>query len=220
MILYNLQYFGGRGSNLPSATPGGGGGGGNATFTNAPGGRVYGTAAEALGTKGRPMSGDRAALGANPNYNGDYKEYSENCQRCVQAYEARRRGYDVVAHPTYQGDTMQYNRGYLGGFENPKTIQIKGRTRDATMRNVETEMKNMPNGSRAILRVGWNSTNGHVINVENVGGKVIYRDAQVGVKYNAKDLFSAVKPGTCQLTRVDNLNFTEDIANAVTKDRL
>ena len=47
-----------------------------------------------------------AMLDTNPNYNGDYKEFSENCQRVVVAYEARRRGYDVQAQPTFKGDEL------------------------------------------------------------------------------------------------------------------
>lgn len=33
----------------------------------------------------------------NPNFSTGQWGYTQNCQRCVQAYEFRRRGYDVVA---------------------------------------------------------------------------------------------------------------------------
>lgn len=39
-----------------------------------------------------------AATGANPNLTTS-REYQVNCQRCVQTYEFRRRGYDVEAMP-------------------------------------------------------------------------------------------------------------------------
>lgn len=62
------------------------------------------TLKEALGKKGRAKSINNAYKNANPGYDprkifGD--EYSINCQRCVVAYEARRRGYDVVAQPNF-----------------------------------------------------------------------------------------------------------------------
>ena len=60
-----------------------------------------------LGTQGRPMNMDKSLKGANPFYTGgDQGDYSNNCQRCVIAYEARRRGYDVIAQPTYAGDKL------------------------------------------------------------------------------------------------------------------
>ncbi len=61
------------------------------------------------------MSVKDAYAGANPYYDdtGSHAEYNMNCQRCVVAYELRRRGYDVVALPTYQGDNLP--RGTAGG---------------------------------------------------------------------------------------------------------
>ena len=35
----------------------------------------------------------------NPGFSTHTHEYMENCQRCVVAYEARRRGYHVIAKP-------------------------------------------------------------------------------------------------------------------------
>lgn len=35
----------------------------------------------------------------NPRFFTHTHEYMENCQRCVVAYEARRRGYNVIAKP-------------------------------------------------------------------------------------------------------------------------
>ena len=109
MVKFNLQTFGGRGSSsgsgLPTATPNGNApGNSKGQWSNAPNVQGPETLREALGNKGRPMSIEKAVLGANPYYDGSYKEFSENCQRAVVAYEARRRGYDVTAQPTFQGD--------------------------------------------------------------------------------------------------------------------
>lgn len=59
---------------------------------------------EALGRKGKQHSIATALKTVNPNRNPAYSEYSENCQRCVVAYELQRRGYNVEAQPTYDGD--------------------------------------------------------------------------------------------------------------------
>ena len=48
--------------------------------------------------KGAELTIEDAVKGANPNYHSSH-DYKINCQRCVQAYELRRRGYDVVAKP-------------------------------------------------------------------------------------------------------------------------
>ena len=64
------------------------------------------------GVRGRPMEVDPAARDANPNY-AKGEEYRTNCQRCIWAYEMRRRGYDVEAKPRTRSMTdPAYNRGW------------------------------------------------------------------------------------------------------------
>ena len=46
----------------------------------------------------QPMSIEKALEGANPDFNHSWG-YNNNCQRCVQVYEMRRRGYPVEALP-------------------------------------------------------------------------------------------------------------------------
>ena len=216
MISMNIQFFGGRGQRR------GGGGGGKRAWSNGLGMRVYGTAAEALGTQGEPLSISEAVKKANPNYNSEYREYSENCQRCVTAYEARRRGYDVVAHATYEDDTMPMGGNWLDCYEGGREAlkNVGGANNKRVAKNIETEMLSYGNGARAIVRVRWQGLDsGHVFNVENQGGKIIYSDAQVGSFYkNAKEALEGSAVHETQLVRVDNLNFTEKVAQAVTKE--
>lgn len=63
---------------------------------------------DVLGTQGEPMEPEEA-IQANPRYDegGGYKN---NCQRCVPAYELRRRGYDVEALP----NTPKLRREFSG----------------------------------------------------------------------------------------------------------
>lgn len=52
----------------------------------------------------------------NPGFSTHTYEYMENCQRCVVAYEARRRGYNVVAKPRILSSTdpLPYMTNPLG----------------------------------------------------------------------------------------------------------
>lgn len=215
--------MGGRGARIPTATPGGGGSGrGKGTLDQNPGNPS--TLQEALGKKGRPMSISRAILGANPFYDGRYGEYSQNCQRAVIATEARFRGYNVIASPTYDGDTMPYNRSWADNFKNASVQHIGKTTRRATQNAVEKQMASYGDGARAILEVQWKGKEqgGHVINVIQKKGKTYYYDGQVGKKYNGSELFNVTKTGkhNTVLVRVDNLDFSEKAKEAVRQNPL
>lgn len=219
-LKFNLQFFGGNGASAPDGgTPNGGpspngGGSGNPLGT-----RVYDNLNDALGKKGRVMNPERATMGANPNYSPLYSEYSENCQRCVVTYEARRRGYDVVAQPTYQGDTMPYGDNYLQNFVGAKREDVSARNTKGVLKNVQNKMAGYGNGSRGIIEVHWQGGSGHVFNCEQKGGKTIFRDAQTGHSYKPENVFKKVKPGSVRITRVDNLDFAEYAAKSFTKDK-
>ena len=227
MVFFNLQYFGGRGSSsgggLPLATPNG-----NAPankggkWTNTPNVQSPETLREALGTKGRPMSMENAVRGANPYYDGTYKEFSENCQRAVIAYEARRRGYNVTAQPTFEGDKLPEanvgghgNGRWQGAFQNAKSESVGGKNAQAVQNNIENKMKEYGNGSRGIVKVQWNNGEGHVFNVEHKNGRTYYVDAQIGARYNPAQLFTQVKPQSVRLVRTDNLKFSNRAMKSV-----
>lgn len=219
----NLQLFGGRGAGLPTAHPSGGGDSGKAEWTTTPNVNSPQTLRQAMGTRGRAMSMEKAASGANPYYDGSYREFSENCQRAVVAYEARRRGYNVTAQPTYKGDTLpQANiagKGqdrWQGAFKGAKAENVGARNATKTQQNVENKMKEYGNGSRAVLSVEWKKGNaGHVLNVERKNGKTHYVDAQIGKKYNPKELFSTVKPSSVKIVRTDNLKLSDRAKKSV-----
>lgn len=223
--------MGGRGSGsggLPTGHPGGGKGKQNFS-QNGVGFQNYDSLKDALGEKGRPMGEARAALKANPHWSGEYSEFSENCQRCVVAYEARRRGYDVTAQPTYRGDTMgnvvhtsrdgaDWGR-WQGAFKNAQPEYAGGRTGKQAQANFESKMRDYGDGARAVVGVQWRKGGGHVLNAENHGGKIHYIDAQTGHKYIGRELFEAAKPREITVTRTDNLKFSERAKKMVTKDK-
>lgn len=216
MIEINLQLFGGRGadSGLPESFPGGGGGGRPSGMDAQPG--VAGSAAEALGEKGRPMSTANAVSGANPYYSLG-PEYQNNCQRCVIATEARFRGYDTMALPTYDDDPMPMGDNFLGNFVGAKSHNVSRSTARAAQNDIESYMKGQGDGSRGIMALQWKGgKTGHVVNVVQRNGKTYYYDGQDGTKINAKALFGSLKTKSgLSITRVDNLEFSSTVNQAV-----
>lgn len=172
---------------------------------------------DAIGTKGRVMGIQSAMEGANPFYDknigGAEGNFSENCQRAVVAYELRRRGYDVVAQPTFPGDTLPRGGTWKGSFRHAKEVAVGSTSPKKTQDNLEREMKSYGSGARGIVKIP-----GHVFNVENVGGKIRYIDAQTNTVYNSKNVFSRIgkKSSSITLIRTDNLRISDRAKKAVT----
>lgn len=205
--------MGGRGSWSSSGgtfTPTAGGMSNGDGDENVLGPRISDTLQEALGQRGRPMSMAAASAGTNPHYNRDYAAYSSNCQRCVLTYEARRRGYDVTALPTYKGDLLPHRRDYLKALSHPMTVDV-GKSKI----KLESQMRRYGNGSRAIVHVSTGGK-GHVFIAENVRGKINYVDPQTNKRYSNINLS---RVSGAQLTRIDNQDFTEYARNAFTRKR-
>lgn len=192
--------------------PGGGGGGGNGDDWWGIGPAIPSTLEEALGEKGREMSMAAAAAGTNPHYDTSYDAYSSNCQRAVLTYEARRRGYDVTALPTYKGDMLPYSKDYMKALSNPNTVST-----GKSVRKIEAQMKSYGNGARAIITVNKSNGNGHAFIAEYHSGKVSYIDPQTNSRYTKLNLS---KVASSTVTRVDNQKFTEYAKNAFTRQKV
>ena len=209
--------MGGRGvKGLPVAHPNPGGSNRDEDgWSIAPDFRSYATLKEAMGKKGSRMGIEEASKGANPYFNDSYREFSENCQRVVVAYEARRRGYNVTAQPTYKNDRLPRraygnNSYYYGAFQKAKVYEVPGTTAKSMQKNFEDRVKKYGRFSRSTLSYKWkNENSGHVINVEVHRGKVLYIDAQQGVRYRGSELFKNMEVGTVRTARIDNLRFSE-----------
>ena len=152
-----------------------------------------------------------ASSGTNPHYSPDYDAYSANCQRCVLAYEARRRGYDVTALPTYSGDLLPSGGDYLKALSHPEVVST-GRS----ARNIEEQMRQYGSGARAIVRV-TRGRNGHVFIAENNHGRIVYVDPQTNSRYSGIRLSHVT---SSSLVRVDNQLFTEYARNAFTAQKV
>lgn len=158
----------------------------------------------------------------NPNYDETWRttEYNENCQRCVWAYELQRRGYDVEALPTFQGDDLPMAGNWMKLDKNRKTAdnykyvgQKYGQTNSVKteITNITETMDNWGDGSRAVVRVRWKKGGAHVFNIENVGGKIKAYDGQIGKEVNLRETLNRSVRSYTQLVRTDNadINMSE-----------
>lgn len=204
----------------------------NLKFSNGLGTHVAATLKEAIGAKGTALTIEAAASGANPRFSKDsvYAEYKANCQRVVVAYELRRRGYDVIAQPTYKNDTMGrivhidkekgiYHSRWSGAFQSAKIENVGGRDATQMMKNINKKMGSYGNGARAVLQVQWRGGGAHVFNIERQNGKTVYIDAQVNRRYTASYLKGHVKPGSVNIVRTDTLKLSDRARQSVTTRR-
>ena len=158
----------------------------------------------------------------NPLYSSG-RQYKENCQRCVSAYEARRRGYDVTASERiFDGtDTLPYmmnQKGWANVYENGiASLNTPVGSRSATIKqSIESMMTSYGDGARAIVRVQWQGGGGHVFIAEQVNGVTQFIDPQSGER-DCSYYFNAgmIKPTSTRLLRIDDKSFTDLIEKCI-----
>lgn len=161
--------------------------------------------------KGTSMTIQDAVKGANPNYSRG-SAYGVNCQRCVQAYEFRRRGYDVVAKP--KPSTNNIISWGSECFIQPGAYQYsyQAYALNQTEAAVKKALANAPDGSRFSIYIKWKRTYGgsaHVFIAEKTGGVVHYLDPQTG-NMDASDYFTRGSKGCFGYFRLDDKALTTD----------
>lgn len=160
-----------------------------------------------LGGQGTPMSITDALKGANPNY-ASGTQYGVNCQRCVQTYELRRRGYDVEALPK-----PKKNNTIIWG--NECFVDSSGNTPSFTFNQSEKAIRNTlanaPDGSRYIIYAAWKNRSAHVFIAEKENGIIRYIDPQPN-KNDVEYYFSLAKENKFGILRVDDKDITTDIS--------
>ena len=166
-----------------------------------------------------PHTAAEDAKATNPGFDEDWNtiDYNYNCQRCVPAWEARRRGYNVQAKPIPQPDPhkLGFGRNWASMYKDPKIIPCSG----DGLSDIETHMEQWGDGARAEIRVGWHGKNsGHVFVAERIDGKVRYLDPQNGKE--ASGYFGKVRLGSVEVVRIDNLEFTDAIKECFTEDMI
>ncbi|MBS6865094.1 MAG: hypothetical protein KH196_05290 [Oscillospiraceae bacterium] len=158
-------------------------------------------------TQGVPLN-IRTALKANPNYaNG--REYKINCQRCVQAYEFRRRGYDVEALPKpSQNNIIKWgNECFVDSNGNTPQFAFY-----QTKKNIQTELQNAPDGARYIIYVQWKGRNrvAHVFIAEKSGSSIHYVDPQTA-DGDVSRYLDLGRDGRFGFLRIDDKRLTTDM---------
>lgn len=162
------------------------------------------------------------AKAVNPLYDPNNFATSNNCQRCVNAYVARRRGYDVKARGIHDTDD-HYAIGHnfkecYDTDEKVKHIALsifeKDLTTEIARQRFEKEMLTMPDGAIAIISGYWDITNtGHVFIAEKVNGSIMYVDPQIGKECGFS--WGFMQPKSLYWFRADDKPFNSKIAELV-----
>lgn len=165
--------------------------------------------------KTRKYTSEEDILYTNPNYKSGQPEWTRNCQRCVSAYEARRRGYDVTAKRRILDGTdtlpiMNHPKGWPSVYEGSELINCSSNTRRSVEKKIRENMKAWGDGARAIVRVRWKGGGGHVFIAEQRKGKTLFMDPQNG-NNDVREYFKYAKKDGTHIMRVDNLEFTDRI---------
>ncbi len=153
---------------------------------------------------------------ANPNYSLRWKAYTQNCQRCVQAYELRRRGYNVIAKAR---NVSRKNDPVCWGvecFAQPKQGQsFKDAARDMftwgkNQTDVKRELAAAPDNSTYVIYCAWNRRSAHVFIATKENGKVRYMDPQSGNVDVERYLKQGLR-GHFGYCRIDDKPMTNDV---------
>lgn len=151
----------------------------------------------------------------NPNFVDDIDSpWANNCQRCVTAYEARRRGYDVEALPLPSENDplmiMNSPKGWPTVYQNGQLINCSAATGELAGANISRMVSAWGPGARAIVRVRWQGSGGHVFIAENDNGRVRFIDPQNN-NPDASDYFLLAKGDNLYCMRIDNLPFSSRV---------
>lgn len=161
-----------------------------------------------LGVQGKTFSIEDSLKWANPKYVSG-TQYGVNCQRCVQAYELRRRGYDVEALPKpKKNNTIIWgNECFVDSSGNTPSI-----TFNQSEKAIRNALANAPDGSRHIIYTAWkNSKSAHVFIAEKENGIIRYIDPQSNMD-DVEYYFSLAKKNKFGILRVDDKDITTDIS--------
>jgi hypothetical protein len=161
---------------------------------------------------------DRNVKNTNPGYKNGGAPYHQNCQRCVAAYEMRRRGYDVIAKPAIidKEGNLSPNDPLVKSWKNifdgatflPYTDYEGGRT------SIIAQMDKWGDGSVAEVKVIWKKGGAHVFVAQRVNGAVRFVDPQNG-SINCEEYFTNAVIGATIMARIDVLQPTDLIRKCI-----
>ena len=189
-------------------------------------------------TRGDAMSFEDAdGQAGNPKYRKGTGT-AQNCQSCVVANEARRRGYNVSAQSYTKNKTAEMlSKNPRIAWVDPKTGDVPdfvpwdyNRTYDKKSYRAFLD-ENVKAGERYTLQFNWgNASGGHIISAErDSSGALRLYDPQTGKIYNKDwaldDLMGRMsytdrsgRSDPPKLLRVDNLAFREDVTKGILEE--
>lgn len=154
--------------------------------------------------------------GANPAYKYESSSngpYHINCQRCIAAYDLRRRGYDVEALPRIEKwDEFAKNNGWVKLWKGGSLDDLipTGAKNWVNMANkTKKAIIEMGDGARCVIKVSWSKYSGHVLIAENQGGKIQFLDPQDGTIYKDDSWCFGTQCTKTKIFRIDNKEIDE-----------
>ncbi len=166
--------------------------------------------------KGEPMTHDEADKGkVNPGIKGDvWGGFGSNCQSCVIAYDARRKGYDVYAKShMLSGAADRLARNITEAWSGGRKFDI---IHAADGKALASHYLAAKPGERFILGFGWKDANyGHVVSVERTDTGVRIYDPQHDKTYTLNDLGGIDYSKSIATMRVDDIDLDMDVAGKV-----
>lgn len=176
--------------------------------------------------KGEHSAGSDLAL-VNPNFKARKDKdgrYSNNCQRCVPAYEARRRGLDVVAKPVKMNKWGRISA--YDAFARPESYKkvFPGVTwkhgGDRPEKEITSFLLAINGDARAEVSVSWDQelcgkSGRHVFVAEKTGNAIKFIDPQSGDE-DVSWYFGIIKAEETEFARVDDAEFGDLIDECLT----
>lgn len=169
---------------------------------------------------------DDVIKGVNPYYNQSKlakdNRYLQNCQRCVVAFVARLRGYNVESKPRLfpangSRDPVFLNGGETKFFEGATDDHVEGKTGDAQRANIEKNLKNWGDGAIGLVSVAWQGRqSAHIFVAMNDNGVIKWIDPQ-NPSRNAGEYVKngVIQPWYTKMIRVDDKPFTHWVHEAI-----
>lgn len=175
-----------------------------------------------------------ALSATNPRYGTNWR-WSNNCQRCVVAYEMRRRGFDVEALPFLgSADKTQYtfsSKGWPTFFGKKPTdlVALTGVNERYQIGSIDHLMSQYGDGSRAVIWVSWKMADDvnrreedddsdvtlrHVFVAERINGQTLFVDPQTG-SADCRSYFGEVDLSESYLLRIDDATLSPYIGRAI-----
>lgn len=160
----------------------------------------------------------RAAYSQWSDAYNDFRRYSENCQRCVVAYEMRRRGYNVEVLPRILDNADLAASHWRDFFKGAKWEKV------SSEEDADESISRMPIGARGTVYIVWERKSDkeryhtHVFNFEKTEAGIFYRDAQTG-KIDVRSYFSRKAHAyDVEIARTDNLEVNESFADMIFRE--